>query len=44
MEIFSHNDFVYILKYKEIYEYMEAVSDKCEDVFDVLMDIIVKYS
>ena len=44
MEIFSHNDFVYILKYKEIYEYMEAVSDKCEDVSDIFMDIIVKYS
>jgi len=44
MEIFSHNDFLYILKYKEIYEYMEAVSDKCEDVSDIFMDIIVKYS
>ncbi len=44
VEIFSHKDFEYILKYKEIYEYMETISDKCEDVSDIFMDIIVKYS
>ncbi len=43
-EIFTMKDNIQIIKYKEIYEYMETITDKCEDVSDIFMDIIVKYS
>ena len=31
------------MKYKEIYEYLEAATDRCEDVADVLQDILRKH-
>lgn len=43
-ELFKSTDPVSIMKLKEIYEMMETVTDKCEDVSDVLLDISVKYS
>lgn len=43
-EIFKINDAVKLLKLKEIYEYMETVTDKCEDVSDIFMDLVIKYS
>ena len=33
-----------VIKLKEIYELMETTTDKCEDVSNVLMDIMMKYS
>ncbi len=42
--LFKQSDPINILKLKEIYEYLEAVTDKCEDVADVIMDLTVKYS
>lgn len=43
-EIFEIKDAVKLLKLKEIYEYMESVTDKCEDVSDIFMDLVIKYS
>lgn len=42
-ELFTSNDAVRIMKYKEIYEYLEAATDRCEDVADVLQDILRKH-
>ncbi|MEM0128228.1 MAG: MFS transporter [Thermoplasmatales archaeon] len=42
--IFSIRDPVEVLKLKEIYEYMETVTDKCEDVADIFRDLVIKYS
>ena len=43
-ELFKDVDTVKIMKFKEIYEYLESVTDKCDDVADVIMDLTVKYS
>ncbi len=43
-EIFALNDAIKLLKLKEIYEYLETVTDKCEDVSDIFMDLVIKYS
>ncbi|MES2153768.1 MAG: DUF47 family protein [bacterium] len=43
-ELFTTNDAVRIMKYKEIYEFLEAGTDRCEDVADVLHDILRKHS
>ncbi len=43
-EIFSMADAITLIKLKEIYEYMETVTDKCEDVSDIFMDLVIKYS
>jgi predicted phosphate transport protein (TIGR00153 family) len=42
--LFKEKDVIRILKLKEIYEYMETVTDKCEDVSFVLRDVIMKYT
>jgi predicted phosphate transport protein (TIGR00153 family) len=41
--LFKTNDAVQILKYKEIYEFLEDATDRCEDVADVLQDILRKH-
>ncbi|MCL6452656.1 MAG: DUF47 family protein [Alicyclobacillus sp.] len=38
------NDAIEIIKYKELYEILESITDKCEDVADVLESVIVKNS
>jgi len=43
-ELFTRKDPVEIIKFKELYEDMEAAIDRCEDVADVVGDIIVKYT
>ncbi|MEM0321848.1 MAG: MFS transporter [Thermoprotei archaeon] len=43
-KLFDGHDAVEIIKLKEVYEYLELVTDKCEDVADVLRDLVVKYS
>jgi len=40
----TNNDAIKIIKYKEIYEIMESVSDSCEDVADTLETIIMRNS
>ncbi|MCL4326026.1 MAG: MFS transporter [Candidatus Thermoplasmatota archaeon] len=43
-ELFNNEKNVYrLLVYKEIYEKLEEVTDRCEDVTDVFKDLIVKY-
>lgn len=41
-ELFKGADAVEILKFKDIYENLENATDRCEDVADVLNDIIRK--
>ncbi len=42
-ELFSNpEDVISLLKWREIYEIMEAATDKCEDVADVVQGLIVK--
>jgi uncharacterized protein len=43
-ELFKTNDAISIIKLKEIYELMETITDKCEDVVQVIRDIILEYS
>lgn len=42
-ELFATNDPLAILKYKEIYEFLEHATDCCEDAADVLQDILRKH-
>lgn len=42
-ELFKGNDALHIMKYKEIYEYLEYATDSCEDVANVLQDIVRKH-
>lgn len=42
-ELFKGKDAIRIMKYKEIYEYLEYATDSCEDVADVLRDIVRKH-
>jgi len=43
-ELFTRKDPIEIIKFKELYEDMEAAIDRCEDVADVVGDILVKYT
>src|SRR2546422_781098 len=42
--LFKTTDAISIIKLKEIYELMETITDKCEDVVQVIRDIILEYS
>jgi|ERR1041385_274564 predicted phosphate transport protein (TIGR00153 family) len=42
-ELFKGKDAVHIMKYKELYEHLEYATDSCEDVADVLRDIVRKH-
>lgn len=42
-ELFQHpEDVISLLKWREIYEHLEAATDRCEDVADVLQGLLVK--
>ncbi len=43
-ELFKGDSAMQIIKLKEIYDNMESVTDKCEDVADILRDLRIKYS
>jgi uncharacterized protein len=44
-ELFKDSkDIPYIIKWREIYEYMETATDRCEDVANVLEGVALKYS
>jgi uncharacterized protein len=44
-ELFANTkDMSLIIKWREIYEHMETVTDRCEDVANVLEGVAVKYS
>src|SRR5881398_4074394 len=42
--LFKTGDAISIIKFKELYELMETITDKCEDVVQVIRDIILEYS
>jgi len=42
--LFKSQDAVAIIKLKEIYELMENITDKCEDVVQEIRSIIIEYS
>ena len=43
-DLFNKKDPVEIIKIKELYEDLESAIDRCEDVADVIGDILVKYT
>jgi len=43
-QLFKGSDVIQIMKLKEIYEELETVTDRCEDVSQVLRDIVRRYS
>jgi predicted phosphate transport protein (TIGR00153 family) len=44
-ELFKDSkDIPYIIKWREIYEYMETATDRCEDVANVLEGVALKYA
>jgi len=40
----NEKDPITLMKHKEIYEFLEATTDRCEDVADVLQNVVVKNS
>ncbi len=42
--LFKSEDVITILKLKEIYEHLETVTDRCEDLGDVLRDVLIKHT
>lgn len=42
--LFKSADVINILKLKEIYEHLETVTDRCEDVSFVLRDVLIKHT
>ncbi len=42
--LFRTHDAIAIIKLKEVYELMETITDKCEDVVQVIRDIVLEYS
>jgi predicted phosphate transport protein (TIGR00153 family) len=42
--LFKSHDAITIMKLKEIYELMETITDKCEDVVQLIRNIILEYS
>ena len=43
-DLFKSSDVINILKLKEIYEHLETVTDRCEDLSFVLRDVLIKQS
>jgi len=43
-ELFKSTDALAIIKKKDIYEYLELATDKCEDVANVLSDIAIRHT
>jgi uncharacterized protein Yka (UPF0111/DUF47 family) len=44
-ELFENEkDAIRLIKLKEIYEFLEGTTDSCEDVADVLQNVVVKNS
>ncbi len=42
-DLMLNPDLKYIIKYKEVYERMESISDRCMDAIDVINDIVIRY-
>jgi len=45
MELFdTERDPIRVIKYKEVYEFLELAADRCEDVADALQNVVIKNS
>ena len=42
--LFKSQDVIGILKLKEIYEHLETITDRCEDVSLIIRDVLIKHS
>ena len=42
VELFKENDPIRIMIMKDIYEFLEQVTDKCEDICLVIQDVVIK--
>jgi uncharacterized protein Yka (UPF0111/DUF47 family) len=38
------SDIASLIKWREIYDYMESVIDRCEDIANILEGVAIKYS
>ena len=43
-DLFKQKNIITIIKYKELYEDLEKITDICEDVSNLLRDIVLKHS
>ncbi|MDH7594407.1 MAG: DUF47 family protein [Methanomicrobiales archaeon] len=43
-DLFKSQDAIMIIKLKDIYEYLEIATDKCEDAANVLSDIAIRHT
>ncbi len=43
-KLFGKEDPIEIIKYKEIYEFLESIINKCEDISNVIESIVVKHA
>ncbi|MBW2975921.1 DUF47 family protein [Candidatus Woesearchaeota archaeon] len=43
-KLFDKNDAIEIVKYKEIYEFLESILNKCEEIANVIESIVVKHA
>jgi len=43
-KLFNKKDAIEIIKYKEIYEFLESIIDKCEVIANVIQSIVVKHA
>jgi len=42
--LFNKKNTIEILKYKELYDFLEDITDKCEDIANVIESIVVKHA
>ena len=43
-DLFNKKNPIEIIKYREIYEYLENITDRCEDIANVIESIVVKHA
>ena len=43
-EMFNKRNPIEIIKYKDIYDFLENIADKCEDIANVIESIVVKHA
>lgn len=43
-ELFKKENPIDIIKYKEIYEFLETITDRCEDIAHVMESVVVKHA
>ncbi len=43
-ELFKKDNPIDIIKYKEIYEFLEAITDRCEGIANVIESVVVKHA